>query len=209
MLAGILVVYVLVIGFADNDTGSAVRVGLLGFLLWTSTRLHHDRRVRRAALITAVGAFVTTSVLAYTVPFRVTYGVVGVWTTLMLGVAVASIVLALLERPAVDTATVLGVLNIYLLLALIYSGVHEVLAAFQPHYLNGAVAPPTSSDLLYFSVITITTVGYGDITPACVAARAVAVLEAMTGQLYLVSVVAGVVGGWRVGGGRSEQRPDG
>jgi hypothetical protein len=40
-------------------------------------------------------------------------------------------------------------------------------------------------------------VGYGDITPASEAARSVAVTEALVGQLYLVSVVAGVVGGWR------------
>ena len=73
--------------------------------------------------------------------------------------------------------------------------------------------PPDSSDLLYFSVITMTTVGYGDVTPACLPARAIAVVEAITGQLYLVSVVAIVVSGWRRpdgdGGPAPSERPDG
>ncbi len=97
----------------------------------------------------------------------------------------------------------LGVLCVYLLLALLFASVHELLAAFTDPYLNGAPDPPSASDLLYFSVITITTVGYGDITPASESARAVAVTEALVGQLYLVSVVAAVVAGWRA----AERRP--
>ncbi len=75
-------------------------------------------------------------------------------------------------------------------------GLHELLGAFIPDYLNGTGEFATASDLLYFSVITLATVGFGDITPAAEVARAVTVVEALVGQLYLVSVVAGVVGGW-------------
>jgi Ion channel len=201
MLAGILGVYVLVIGFADSDVGSAARVGLLGFLVWSAARLHIDRRLRRIAAGLAVLAFVSTAILVKTAPTRVTYGIVGAWSSLLLVVAIASVVAVLAERAVVDTSAVLGVLCIYLLLGLLFGGVHQIAAAFRPHYLNGAGQPPNSSDLLYFSVITMTTVGYGDITPACLPARAIAVVEAITGQLYLVSVVAGVVAGWQRPGG--------
>ena len=217
MLAGILAVYVIIIGFADSDAGSAARVGLLGFLVWTAARLHVDKRLRRFAALLAVLAFVSTAVLVETAPARVTYGIVGFWSSALLVVAIGSVVAVLIERAVVDTSAVLGVLCIYLLLGLLFGGVHQIAAAFQPHYLNGAGQPPDSSDLLYFSVITMTTVGYGDITPACLAARAIAVVEAITGQLYLVSVVAGVVAGWRrpgvnggnSGGGGNGERPDG
>src|SRR5262245_34130141 len=220
MLAAILVVYVLVIGFADSEAGSAARIGLLGFLVWTAARLHIDPRFRRIAAALAVVAFVSTAVLVETAPSSVTYGIVGFWSTVLLMVAIASVVAVLIERAVVDTSAVLGVLCIYLLLGLLFAGVHQIAAAFHGHYLNGAGQPPDSSDLLYFSVITMTTVGYGDITPACLAARAVAVVEAITGQLYLVSVVAGVVAGWRRpggndvnggngGGGGNGERPDG
>ena len=206
--------YVLVIGFADSDAGSAIRIGLLGFLVWTAARLHADRWLPRLAAGLALVAFVSTAVLVGTAPVRVTYGIVGLWSTVLLVVAIASVVAVLLERATVDTSAVLGVLCIYLLLGLLFAGVHQIAAAFQPHYLNGAGAPPNSSDLLYFSVITMTTVGYGDMTPACLPARAIAVLEAITGQLYLVSVVAGVVAGWRRPGGNGVatgdgERPDG
>ena len=209
MLAGILVVYVLVIGFADSQAGSAARVGLLGFLVWTAARLHRDRRLHQIAAIFALVAFVSTAVLVATAPFRVEYGAVGVWSTALLVLAIGSVVAMLVEKPFVDTSSVLGVLCIYLLLGLLFAGVHQIAAAFQPHYLNGAGQPPDSSDLLYFSVITMTTVGYGDLTPACLAARAVAVVEAITGQLYLVSVVAIVVAGWRRPGGAGGPGPDG
>ena len=221
MLAGILVVYVLVIGFADSDVGSAARVGVLGFLVWTAARLHVDRRLRQFAALLAVVAFVSTAILVSTAPARVTYGIVGFWSTLLLVVAIGSVVAVLVERSVVDTSAVLGVLCIYLLLGLLFAGVHQIAAAFHPSYLNGAGQPPDSSDLLYFSVITLTTVGYGDITPGCLPARAIAVVEAITGQLYLVSVVAGVVAGWRRAGvnggtaerkgnhGRDGERPDG
>jgi hypothetical protein len=212
MLAGILVVYVLVIGFADTNVGSAARVGLLGFLVWTAARLHSDRRLHRLAAGLALVAFASTAVLAQTAPTRVEYGVVGVWSSTLLAVAVGSVVAMLVEKPIVDTSSVLGVLCIYLLLGLLFAGVHQIAAAFRPHYLNGAGQPPNSSDLLYFSVITMTTVGYGDMTPACLAARAVAVVQAITGQLYLVSVVAIVVSGWRRpsgGRGDADERPDG
>lgn len=197
MLAGILGLYVLIIGFADSEAGSATRVGLLGFLVWTGARLHTDRRLRRLAAALAVVAIISTAILVQTVPTRVTYGIVGAWSTVLLVVAIGSIVAVLIEKAVVDTSAVLGVLCIYLLLGLLFAGVHQIAASFQPHYLNGAGQPPDSSDLLYFSVITLTTVGYGDITPGCLPARAIAVVEAITGQLYLVSVVAGVVAGWQ------------
>jgi len=50
------------------------------------------------------------------------------------------------------------------------------------------------AELFYFSFITLTTVGYGDIVPACPVARALAVVEILTGQLYLAAFVARLVG---------------
>jgi Ion channel len=83
------------------------------------------------------------------------------------------------------------------LLALLFASLNQFAGAFhQEGYLNGVAGLPTAADQLYFSVITLATVGYGDITPASQLARAVAVVEALTGQIYLVSVVAAVVGGW-------------
>src|SRR5262245_52844939 len=80
MLAGILVVYVLVIGFANSNVGSAARVGLLGFLVWTAARLHQDPRLRLTAAGLGIAALVSTAVLVATAPARAVYGTVGFWS---------------------------------------------------------------------------------------------------------------------------------
>jgi voltage-gated potassium channel len=200
LLAGILASYALIIILGDTSTGAAFRVALLAYLLWSSSRLHANRQLRRFALIMGIAAVVLTVVMAILFSVHVVTAVVGACSMVLIGIAIGSIASTLLGRWQVDTSTVLGVLCIYLLFALFFGGVHQLFAAFTTPYVNGVTGIPTSSDLLYFSVITLTTVGFGDITPASEVARAVTVVEAFTGQLYLVSVVAGVVSGWRAAG---------
>jgi hypothetical protein len=200
MLVGILVAYVIIIGFGDTVLGDAFRVAVFGFLLWTAARLRTERRLRRWALAVAVVMLVATACVSAFGAAWLISAVVGGCSFILIGAAIATIASTLLGRWVVDTATVLGVLCIYLLSALFFATLYEFLAALIHPYLNGTPDPPTPSDLLYFSVITLTTVGFGDINPASTIARAVTVTEALTGQLYIVSVVAGVVGGWRAAG---------
>ena len=58
---------------------------------------------------------------------------------------------------------------------------------------GGEVARPLPNVLTYFSFVTLTTVGYGDISPVSPAARTLAWTEAVTGQFYLAVIVAGLV----------------
>jgi voltage-gated potassium channel Kch len=62
----------------------------------------------------------------------------------------------------------------------------------QPFFVQTSMPGPI--DYLYFSYVTLTTVGYGDFTAATSVGRMIAVSEALTGQLYLVSAVALLVG---------------
>lgn len=195
LLGIILVSYALIIALGDSRVGAAARVALFAILLWWSTRLHTERRLRRWAVALGLVTFGGVAVAALLGDARLVYGVTGVCTTVLIMLAVGSIASTLRVRGPVDLATVFGVLSVYLLLALFYAALHQSFAAVIEPYLNGTSTPPSASDLLYFSVITIATVGYGDITPVSEVARAVTVVEALTGQLYLVSVVAGVVGG--------------
>ncbi len=204
MLAGLLVLYAIIIGFGDSRRGDPLRILLLGFLLWNAMRVRGAVGWRWWTFGLTAAALAATVWVGIAAPSaKVEDAVVGGTSLVLIGVAIGTILSTLLGWHRVDTATVLGVLCVYLLLALLFASIHELLAAFSDHYLNGAPDPPSASDLLYFSVITITTVGYGDITPASESARSVAVTEALVGQLYLVSVVAGVVAGWRA----SDRRP--
>jgi hypothetical protein len=203
MLGSLLVLYAVIIGFGDSHRGDSLRILLLGFLLWNAMRVRGVAGWRWWTLGLTAASLAITVWAGLAGSSNAEGAVVGGVSIVLIGAAIASIVSTLLGWRRVDTATVLGVLCVYLLLALLFSAVHQLLAAFTDPYLDGTSDPPSASNLLYFSVITITTVGYGDITPASEAARSVAVTEALVGQLYLVSVVAGVVGGWRAAeGGR-------
>ena len=59
------------------------------------------------------------------------------------------------------------------------------------------MGPDRQSDLLYFSLVTLTTVGYGDVLPLSGEARMLAALEGVTGVLYIAITVAILVSGYR------------
>jgi hypothetical protein len=201
MLIGILVLYAVIIGFGESNAGGPIRVVVLAALVYNVSRLRSGEREQRLALLLCALAIAVTSVTAAVAPRRPVDAVIGassaLLTTATIGLIVAALRADFLRGARVDVSTVLGALCTYLLFALFFADVHQFFAAFSHGYLNGTSDPPSPSDLLYFSVITLATVGFGDITPASEVARAVTVVEALIGQLYLVSVVAGVVGGWR------------
>lgn len=200
MLAGILILYVVIIDFGDTNVGGTIRVALIGFLVWNAARLRG--RQQRTALVAGTVAVLVTGGVAAFGGVKASSALVGALSAVLIGLAIAAIAATLYSRGSVDISTVLGALCIYLLFALFFAGLHQFFGAFLSPYLNGTDNPPSSADVLYFSVITVTTVGFGDITPASEVARSVTVTEALVGQLYLVSVVASVVGGWH---GRSNE----
>lgn len=196
MLAAILALYTAIIGFGGSGVGTIVRLLLLGVLIGFASTLRQDRWARVIAIGLGLLMIVAAGFAGVRANDQLAYAVIGGCSFVLIAAAMGAIASTLVGRLVVDATTVLGVLCIYLLLALLFASLNQLLGAYSPHYLNGTGARATPSDLLYFSVITLATVGYGDITPASEAARAVSVVEALIGQLYLVSVVAGVVGGW-------------
>jgi hypothetical protein len=111
---------------------------------------------------------------------------------------VAVLILAFVLRARqVDLGIVLGSVCVYLLVALMYANVYHLIERAAPGsfaFPDGAAARGMESALQYFSFVTITTLGYGDIQPVTRLARMVSVLEAVIGQLYLVILVARLVG---------------
>jgi len=100
---------------------------------------------------------------------------------------------SLWRRGVVDIHTVMGAICIYVLLGMMFAFVYAAINAMSsgPFFVQTADATPP--DFLYFSFITQTTVGYGDFTASGDLGRALAVLEALIGQLYLVTVIAVLV----------------
>ena len=103
------------------------------------------------------------------------------------------IVRALWKRRVIDVRTVLGAVCVYVLLGMLYAFLYAAIDALSSGPFFVQTAHATTPDFLYFSYITQTTVGYGDFTAKGDLGRALAVLEAMGGQLYLVTVIAVLV----------------
>ena len=81
--------------------------------------------------------------------------------------------------------------NIYLLLGLLWAALYLAIDAFYPGSIqSGSHAADRQTELLYFSLITLSTIGYGDIVPLAGEARVLAALEGVTGVLYIAITVA-------------------
>jgi hypothetical protein len=108
---------------------------------------------------------------------------------------------AVLRQREITRETISMAISVYLLLGVTWTMLYSVIYHLQPQAfsLNGTasslVAPghPIFPVLAYFSFITLTTVGYGDIAPVTLQARYAALAEAVTGQFYLAILVARLV----------------
>jgi hypothetical protein len=101
-----------------------------------------------------------------------------------------------LQPGSITLERVVGALCIYLLLGMVWAiffGLVEIAVPTAFHYSSQVPGDPLDH-FLYYSFVTLTTLGYGDITPVHAVARTLAYLEAVVGQLYLAVLVAGLVG---------------
>jgi hypothetical protein len=89
---------------------------------------------------------------------------------------------------------IFGAITLYLLLGLIWAVAYAAIESAMPGSFAGKLNPQSAlADWAYFSFVTLTTVGYGDLTPVARAARSLAMLEALVGQLYPAIIIARLV----------------
>jgi voltage-gated potassium channel len=114
-----------------------------------------------------------------------------------IGFTIFHILSHIFKQQEVTKDTIAGATAVYLLLALLWAFIYAVLDRLQPDsFAMSAARPPMEGRdiFIYYSLVTITTLGYGDITPASYLAGSMAALEAVVGQLYLVVLVSWLVG---------------
>ncbi len=129
----------------------------------------------------------------------------GVVNLLLLAAGVPALILATWRHPTISMSTVLGAMTVYVAIGLFFASLYHSFLQFNPKSFVTSNGPLTTSAMHYLSFVTITTVGFGDITPVTNLARTTVAFEALIGQVYLVTVVALVVG--RLGSERQAKRP--
>jgi hypothetical protein len=194
---GLVLVLILLTLFAsglvgDRRWGHVLVVALQGatmlFAQWTSRA---RRRVLRASAAIVLVLVAVSAIASLPDRAELSRG------SLVAGVVLAIATIVVIARriglhPTVNALTLLGAVCIYLLIGTAFAYAYRVLEAFDPPFFaSGSIG---ASTMLYYSFSTLTTVGYGDLTATSEIARMLSVTEALVGQLYLVTVIALVVG---------------
>jgi hypothetical protein len=127
-----------------------------------------------------------------------------------LAFVVGRLLVFILCAPKVNSEVLCAGVSVYLLIGLVWSLGYRMLA---PDAFAFSVPPSSTHEMtrfnaFYFSFITLTTVGYGDITPVSPIARMLAVMEAMTGTLFLGVLIARLVSLYSAPGPAEPPRQD-
>ena len=131
-----------------------------------------------SAIVGVLGGYETERAIAYGV------------SALLVVAAPIAIAHGVVSRGVIDRRTIIAALSIYVLVGMLWAFTELTIQAASSHPFFAQTKQGTTADFLYFSFVTLTTVGYGDLTAAGGFGRSLAVLEAMFGQMYLVTVVA-------------------
>ena len=170
--------------------------------VWQALRVSRARPAVRAVSAAVVALALVAAAFALFAPGTTLTGLTFLAAGGLYLVAPVSIVRDLGVHRRVDLETMLGALAAYLLIGMAFGFAYACVAALQPGPLFGDAGDPALSQALFFSFVTMTTTGYGDLVPVTNPAQSIAVLEALIGQLFLVTAVAKVVENWRPRGWR-------
>jgi hypothetical protein len=130
----------------------------------------------------------------------------------LLVVAMAAVLRRVVMAPEVGSRTIMGAISVYTVLGILFTFVYGMVDRIQTGPFFEGHPSPSGGDFLFFSYTTLTTTGYGNLVPGGQPGRMLSGLEMMIGQIFLVTLVAGLVSLWRPGEGlrrRQERRGGG
>lgn len=199
-----LVLLLLIISFfviaaaGDGDPGRIASMIIFAATTWLALRAAQvKRRILRIALALIPLATLVAITLVLVGNDETAMLVSKTLTILLVVVAPIAILRRLVDHPVISLNTFYGAVCVYLLIAMFFATTYGLIALITgaQFFVQLTVTPKDTPaiDYLYFSFVTITTTGYGDFTAASGIGRMTAVLEAVFGQLYLITVVALVV----------------
>lgn len=162
------------------------------------TSAHARHRVVRAAIWISVVTVLLAAVAAIS-GAHLWLNISSAIQVLLLAVAMGAVLRRVIANAGADSRTILGAISVYTVLGLLFTFLYVFVARvqsgpfFEGHHHAGG------SDFIFFSYTTLTTTGFGDLVPAGQQGRMLTGLEMLTGQIFLVTLVAGLVSLWRPG----------
>ena len=175
--------------------------GLTAIVAFTSS----DVRPGRVRLATGIAvAAVVAAFLAKQIPsdrlLSLAFGLVAI----LLAVAAVTILRrVIVGADQVDFRTILGAISVFTLLGLLFAFLYVAFGRWSHTAFFTGPHHAEASDYLFFSYTTLTTTGYGNLVPAGRVGQSFAVLEMLVGQIFLVTLVAGLVSLWRPSGAKA------
>jgi hypothetical protein len=203
----VLVATYLLAAFTSSRLITDLQVALFLVLLLLALRTAPltPRTARLTGAVALVGSAGAAIVLL--TGTRAGAGAADIWNGLLLFATAAMIVRRVIGQPAVTLQSIYGALSAYMIIGLMFAAFYAATGRLDnsPFFAHGQ--PASTQTYQYFSFTTLTTLGYGDFTAAGSNGMAVAVIEAMTGQVFLATLVARLVAGFRQPADTSS-RPD-
>ncbi|HEY6274947.1 MAG TPA: potassium channel family protein [Streptosporangiaceae bacterium] len=193
----VLISTYLLSAFSLSKVAETAQVVLFVVVLLLALRT--SRLSRRRTMVLAAVAVIGTAAAgaAAAVGTDTGTGLAQLWQALVLLVAAVFIVRRVLARPTVTIQSIYGALSAYLIIGLMFAAVYAAMSHLStaPFFVDGEQA--NTQTFQYFSFTTLTTLGYGDFTAAGSGGRAIAVMEAVAGQVFLATLVARLVAAFR------------
>ena len=195
----ILAAMVFIMATPDGKWANVISLNLQALALIASIRAAQPRRSLRITVAVVICLVLLAAWIQAFFTDNVNEDFVRLATFSLVVIATPAIAWGLIRqvkaRGKITTHTMLGVLCIYMLMSLAFSAAFGAIGAVsgEPFFTQG-VDVGTTNNYLYYSLTTITTVGMGDFTPASNLGRSFTAAEALIGQIYVITVVAVIVG---------------
>lgn len=187
-------VFVIPVIAPSGTTGEIVNdVSLTLVLLSAAAAIAERRSVQVMAILLCLFAVVLRW-LEWLVPSSISLLVREGSALLALALVTGIVATRVFAGGTVTVDRIMGAVVLYLLLGIAWAAAYELVAIHVADaFIGGDIHAKGPVRWLYFSFVTLTTVGYGDITPVARAARSLAALEALIGQLYPAIILARLV----------------
>jgi len=193
----VMVTYIVSVSVTETWAGSIVLTVQLATVWFTLRTAQARPAVRLVAYIVLCLAAVAAVVSFFVHGTGTERGGVFAICCLLYLIAPFSIVRHLMLRRDIDTETLLGAISAYLLIGMFFAFAYKAAGDLGSVPFYGTAGRGSLSQDLFFSFVTMTTVGYGDLVPAANPGQTLAVLEALIGQLFLVVAVGKVISSYQ------------